>query len=447
MKLIHAYINTINRNCLGNSKMYRGLEFWQNLLFARILAILLPLSLISLIPGIILSIKVGNHYIGYVDEFVFFGFIFIAFKKNMNINIRKIIFVSLFYLISTVLLYYLGSFGPGLLLILGISVIIIIIFPAHYAYTTVVINLVICLIFGLLIYLKLTPGIGIIGYNLASWIAISSNLIMLCALLAALLPTILSGLQKTIQEQESLKLELRVEKRNLLNALEGIKNKNHELEQFAYMASHDLQEPLRMVTSFLGMIESSYATKLDEKGLQYIHYASDGATRMKKIIEDLLEYSVAGNKELNLQDIDLNQLMIDFVKTNRTLIEEKNSQLNWQNLPVIKADPTFMLQLFQNLIGNALKYQSNDAKPVVTVSARELKNYWEISVADNGIGIEKEYFERIFAVFQRLHDKRTYKGTGIGLAICKKIVELHKGKIWVESTPGQGSNFKFTIIK
>lgn len=222
---------------------------------------------------------------------------------------------------------------------------------------------------------------------------------------------------------------------------------NAELEQFAYVASHDLQEPLRMVTSFMTLLENKYKSQLDEKALQYIFYARDGAKRMRQIILDLLEYSRAGrNKEKT--SVDLNLVVQEAIALNAATVREKHATVSWKDLPAVIGDAPALRQVFQNLIGNGLKYQNKEVVPIIIIRAiNESETHWEFEVQDNGIGIEPRYFEKIFIVFQRLHTKEEFAGTGIGLAICKKIIENHHGKIWVTSVPEKGTTFHFTIAK
>lgn len=243
--------------------------------------------------------------------------------------------------------------------------------------------------------------------------------------------------------EESLK-SLNLE---LAQAISKLKTTNQELEQFAYVASHDLQEPLRMISSFLGLIERRYAGVLDEKGHQYIHFAVDGARRMKEIILDLLEFSRLGNttgpKKLS-NSLDLVQ---EVLVLNGKLITEKNAVIHIGPMPEISCHPSQIIQVFQNLISNGLKYQLNDTIPEIWIEGQDLGNEWKFTVRDNGIGIDPEFQDKIFIIFQRLHQKEQFSGSGIGLALCKKIVEFHGGKIWVESTLGAGSSFHFTLTK
>lgn len=255
------------------------------------------------------------------------------------------------------------------------------------------------------------------------------------------------GATRDITERIETEVLLKKLNENLEKRAKELALSNSELEQFAYIASHDLQEPLRMVTSFLNLLEARYKEQLDDKAKQYIHFATDGAVRMRKIISDLLEYSQVGRKTDETEFININDLLYDAVQLNRKLIEEKNGLIECGTLPTIKGNKSTLQQVFQNLIGNALKYQKNNARPIIKINVVETKTHWQFSFADNGIGIDERFFDKIFIVFQRLHNKNEYSGTGLGLAICKKIIENHNGKIWVESDLDHGSTFYFTIPK
>lgn len=233
---------------------------------------------------------------------------------------------------------------------------------------------------------------------------------------------------------------------NLKKLNEQLQVSNSELEQFAYVASHDLQEPLRMVSSFLQLLENKYKPKLDDTAGQYIHFAVDGAERMKALIKDLLAFSRVGTIKHEIAKVDISAVLEDTRSLLLNAIEERDAIIEYDNMPVIKANNLQIKQLFQNILGNALKYHGPE-KPFIRVNCEQDNDEWIFSVKDNGIGIDPKYFEKIFVVFQRLHTKSSYSGTGIGLAICKKIVEKHQGKIWVESEPRKGSTFYFSISK
>jgi signal transduction histidine kinase len=219
---------------------------------------------------------------------------------------------------------------------------------------------------------------------------------------------------------------------------------NAELEQFAYVASHDLQEPLRMVANYTQLLAERYRGKLDEQAERYINYAVDGATRMQAMIQDLLTLSRAGRHGKDVHSIDSNQLVEQAMKNLQAAIRESGAVVKYDRLPMIRANGIQITQLFQNLIANAIKFQGAET-PVVQISAVAKNGEWIFSVADNGIGIAAEHSEVIFVVFQRLHTRTEYPGNGIGLSICKKIVERHGGRIWLDSKEGHGCTFKFTL--
>ncbi|WP_264520562.1 PAS domain S-box protein [Flavobacterium sp. N1994] len=252
---------------------------------------------------------------------------------------------------------------------------------------------------------------------------------------------------KNITERKATETKLKKSNKALENNLKELAISNQELEQFAYVASHDLQEPLRMVTSFLTQIENKYQDVLDEKGKKYIFFAVDGAKRMRQIILDLLDFSRIGKHEDKLEEVNLNSVLDEIRLLYRSQIEEKNATMEYGKLPKIQTFASPIKQVFQNLIGNALKYSKPNEKPIITISSDEHTNYWQFKITDNGIGINEEYFDKIFVIFQRLHTTDQYAGTGIGLAISKKIIDNLKGQIWLESKEGQGSTFYFTIPK
>jgi signal transduction histidine kinase len=226
---------------------------------------------------------------------------------------------------------------------------------------------------------------------------------------------------------------------------EELTRSNRDLEQFAYVASHDLQEPLRKVASFCQLLQRRYAGKLDERADQYIAFAVDGAQRMQRLINDLLEFSRIGRSNAEFVPVDLNELM-DLVSGQLEPSRRyAGGVIEWGELPTVRGEETLLATLLTNLIGNALKFRRPDVPPLVEVSARQVDDVWEITCKDNGIGIEDEFADKIFVIFQRLHAKDAYPGTGIGLAIGKKIVEHHGGRIWVEPDTGVGSVIKFTL--
>jgi len=228
--------------------------------------------------------------------------------------------------------------------------------------------------------------------------------------------------------------------------LEELQRSNTELEQFAYVASHDLQEPLRMVASYTQLLERRYHDALDDDARDFIAYAVDGANRMQRLINDLLAFSRIQTKGREFTQVDLNAVLGQSRANLARAIDDASAVVTNDELPTVMADEAQLVSVFQNLVSNALKFHSNHA-PRIHVEVRNVESFWDISVADNGIGISADFFDRIFVIFQRLHTRDEYPGTGIGLALCKRIIERHGGRIWVESTVGEGTTFHFTLAK
>ena len=219
---------------------------------------------------------------------------------------------------------------------------------------------------------------------------------------------------------------------------------NRDLEQFAYVASHDLQEPLRMVATYTQLLAERYQGKLDADADKYIHYAVDGALRMQVLVRDLLAFSRVGRQGTELAAIDCSRVMETALQNLEAAIQESGARVVYQQLPTVTADGSQLLQVLQNLIANAIKFRGKEP-PVIQISCEKKPREWMFAVADNGIGIAPEHAQTIFVIFKRLHTRSEYPGSGIGLSICKKIVEHHGGRIWVESAPGLGCTFYFTL--
>jgi PAS domain S-box-containing protein len=259
-------------------------------------------------------------------------------------------------------------------------------------------------------------------------------------------PLFISGTMQDITERKLAELKLQELNEMLAKRANELKESNAQLERFAYIASHDLQEPLRMVTSFLGLLEKRINAQLDETSKTYMHFAVDGADRMKGLINDLLEYSRIDNEKLHYTRVDLNEVIKTVLQTFDSQLKETGAEVDYPSMPVVRGNKVQLNQLFQNLVGNSLKYKSEN-NPVIEMGYEETDYEWKFFIKDNGIGIDPKFHEKVFVIFQRLHNRDKYSGTGIGLAISKKIVEHHGGRIWLTSTPGDGTTFHFTIKK
>ncbi|MEV3983714.1 CHASE3 domain-containing protein [Nonomuraea sp. NPDC049758] len=227
---------------------------------------------------------------------------------------------------------------------------------------------------------------------------------------------------------------------------EELRRSNAELEQFAYVASHDLQEPLRKIATFCQLLQKRYGDVLDERGVQYIHFAVDGATRMQVLINDLLTFSRVGRLYDDRKPVELTESLDKALVDLSAVIEETGAEIERPDpLPNVIGDPTMLGMLWQNLVGNALKFRAPDRAPRIRITCEQRENEWLFSVTDNGIGVEAEFADKIFIIFQRLHSREAYSGTGIGLAMCKKIVENHGGTIWLDTGHTEGARISFTL--
>jgi len=260
-------------------------------------------------------------------------------------------------------------------------------------------------------------------------------------------PLRIIGTMQDITNRKEYERSLKTLNDQLGKSVQELADSNKDLEHFAYVASHDLQEPLRMITGFLEQLKRKYGDQLDETAQTYIRFSVDGASRMRQLILDLLDFSRVGRNEFEKKEIDLNNLLDDIKQDLYERIESTSATITHDKLPIIYGHSGYIQRLIQNLLSNALKYSKEDVPPEIAITAEDKDDFWEFSVKDNGIGFSMEHADKIFVIFQRLHNRDSYSGTGLGLAIAKKIVELHGGKIRVESESGNGSTFYFTIAK
>lgn len=248
-----------------------------------------------------------------------------------------------------------------------------------------------------------------------------------------------------VEEVERSRTEIQEAHARLSEQTEELERSNRDLEQFAYVASHDLQEPLRKVASFTQLLQKRYGGQLDERADQYIEFAVDGAKRMQRLIQDLLGFSRVGRVSGELTDVDLGDALAQALDNLEEAVAETGAQVTHDDLPVVRGERPLLVQLLQNLVGNAVKFRHPDRVPQVHLSAERDGDEWVVRCRDNGIGIDEQYAERVFVIFQRLHAKDVYEGTGIGLALCKKIVEFHGGRIWIDPPQGEGTSIRWTL--
>ena len=381
------------------------------------------------------------------DAFSYALLLFIAFDKNTRVSTRKWILIFTTYATGVALLFYIGANGPGLLFLYVACVFGLLILHKRYALILTAINVFIVAAFAVVLQFDLSPKESVNDMTVGEWAALSVNVLILSTLSSMLIPMVFNGLSQTIRNKEALQDELAEQNRQKDALLVELKEKNEDLEQFAFTASHDLQEPLRMVTSFMGLLQKNCESVLDDKALKYIHFAADGARRMKSIISDLLDYSRASRIKEEPQEVDLNELIADYRLLRRDLIQETDAEIRSGDLPIVNICRVALVQVFNNLIDNAVKYCREGVPPVVHISVIQHEKHIHFTVRDDGRGIKREDFQKIFVIFQRLEseDVLEEKGTGLGLAVVKKIVERQNGKVWVESEIGEGTAFHFNL--
>ncbi|ADR20413.1 hypothetical protein MATR_19670 [Marivirga tractuosa] len=437
------YKDTIRRNCsLSNEESGDSVNYWRNTLFSTTMIFVLPLCFIALIPSLFLITFENKEYIT-ILHFITIGLmLFIAFAPSVKVKVRKLIFSLTVYAFATMLNVFTSpSSGSVLIYFYAACVFSIIIFDNKYAYWWSHLVLLISVMFGLTIHFELLDfeyNVDMSSVN--EWVAVSSNVIFVCYLSSALIPKIFSGLENHINEQNRLRNELE-------KSQDALQLKNAELEEYVFVASHDLQEPLRLVSSFMNKLNANYRGQLDEKALQYIHFASEGAMRMKQIILNLLDYSRAGRTTEDLEMVDVNQIVSDFIDLRASVISEKSVTIVSGELPTLSANKVAMAQVLHSLLDNAIKYSKEGIAPQIEIEAIENRDEWCFSIKDNGIGIDPKFFDKIFLIFQQLHNRNEYEGMGVGLPIAKKHVKSWGGEIWVKSEKENGSIFYFTIPK
>jgi light-regulated signal transduction histidine kinase (bacteriophytochrome) len=245
-------------------------------------------------------------------------------------------------------------------------------------------------------------------------------------------------------EEKRLRDQRRKSERALASKVAELAYSNAELEQFAYVASHDLQEPLRMIATYTQLLAERYRGKLDEQADKYIGYSVDGALRMQALIHDLLKFSRVGKAEIEPRTTECCAVVEQAVKNLQAAIKESGAVVSWNSLPLVMADPSQLTQVFQNLLANAIKFHGSET-PVIQIDVEKKDHEWVLTVSDNGIGIPAENWQDVFDIFRRLHTRTEYAGNGIGLSICKKIIERHGGKLWIEAQAKPGCRFKFTL--
>ncbi|MDH5719829.1 MAG: ATP-binding protein [Spirochaetia bacterium] len=419
--------------------------YWQELIFFWILFTWISILSIVLIPSLIHNIQIENYGGAIFRILSQIGILSLLIgRRYIRYSVRKTILSGIFLLGFIITMFIHKQIVTGIGALYMFSITASILFDKSGKYFVGILNLISCAVFGWLIYNGYYEQQFLHPLTIENSIRISFGTFvgtMIVSLPAAIL---IHSLFFFSRKQRKLTDLLSQETMLLLDAQEKLKTVNKELEDFAMAASHDIREPLRMVTSYSQLTQKKLQNDLDEKTKQYLDFAVNGATRLQKVIDDMLDYARLGANIEEAEDIEISRLLNEVAENLHILIKENGASVKFDSVPVIRGNRSYIFRLFQNLIENAIKFRK-DESPQIQIKADKKEGEYIFSVKDNGIGIKKDDYNLLFKAFKKIHNREKYQGTGIGLSQCKKIVEMHGGRIWVESNLGEGATFYFTL--
>lgn len=443
------YQSRVLNTILGENLDRDELDYWRDRLFAQILIWFLPFSFLTIIPGISMWLNHGFILLPIVAFLRFVIVLGVSLVPGISNTNRKILLIGSIYMVTTVLLSYYGLLGPGFIYLFGTTVLAALILPKKFAMYTVGFNAAIIGLISTLLFFGGLDDFPASGYPIVHWVVISLIMVFLSWVFALAIPTLFLKLQKHISNEEKLKRRMKEDQAQLWRTLGQLKQKTNELEEINYITSHDLQEPMRNIKGLLNFLEKKMVANKEsgQQANEIMQHIGSLSDRMSRQIHSLLEYSRIGRNS-NPKRVFLSKVVEETItefseKTNclKARIEVENE------LEEVIGYSYEIKQLLTHLIDNALKFRKVEDEPQIFIGSKEKTNGIVLYVKDNGMGIEADYHQKIFGLFQRLNPLSQYKGAGIGLAHCKKIAELHGGKIWVESKLGSGSVFYVFLPK
>lgn len=444
-KLIQTYHRTVKERCLNMAGVPKySMAYWQNILFAQAMLFILPASVIATLPGITYNLFSQRYVLAILDGMSLCIVLAIGLLGKIQVSYRKLLLVVVTYFVGFYSMAYSNLMPVGILYFFGAGMLGILILPMRYAFLWSLINTAISLAYGMAMYFNagLHPKMGIM-----EWMYISLNLVFFSFLSSWLLPRLMAGIGGAFERQKKLANALRQEHRRVAEALQQVEGKSREIEEMVYFASHDLQDPLRMINGFVTKLKQHKEEQLDDKGKEYLNFALDGGLRMQHIVQNLLELSRSGQvKKSRREEVDLLRLVQNLEKILAEDISKSEATVEYYRLPKVQSHAQLLENVMQNLLTNAIKYRHPERKPHIAITAERKGENCQIAVADNGLGIALEKRERVFEAFYRIDSSgNDQRGTGIGLAIVKKSVEALGGKVWLQSEENKGSTFYFTI--
>ena len=441
MNWINRYEKFMLEKLMPVDQTNSDLEHLRNVIFFKCLLYIFPFGLLVLIPGTINAIQLHQFNVIFFSALTYIIMFLITIPSKITVEIKKMNFTLALYNLGFQLFFREEFFVLGILYWTIANISISLLYSIKTTIIISLLNAITCLLIGCLIITDQLTWFHILKIDLSNWIIISLNMLFLNIIISILINQLIQNLQNVIYKE--------IETSNSLKkSVQLLQEKNEELEHMTYVASHDLQEPLRMVTSFLTQLDKKYKEQLDQRGKQYIHFAMDGASKMRNVMLEILAFSKIGMNDSQQEHIDVNELIDEVLWMNRKLIQENNSQLVIDRFPVIFGYKILLRTLFTNLISNAIKYKSSGRISIIKIAYEPENNFHVFKISDNGIGIHPDKMEQIFLLFNRGDLKNNQvQGSGIGLAICKKITVLMKGEIYVTSELHVGSIFyvKFPI--
>ncbi|MDH5720229.1 MAG: ATP-binding protein [Spirochaetia bacterium] len=427
-------------------------SYWQELVMFWALFMWLTIGAFSVIPNGIISIAKGDLPGGLFRMISFCLALFLLFgRRYIKYAIRASAFSLAIFSFLILNLFINKNIVLGLAALYAFSIFASVMHDKKGKYFVIVINLIVCSVWGWLLsqgYYEQQnshPLAIFHSHSIESSFRVAFNTFLITIIIVIPIIILIESLLYFSKNQKKMTNLLSYESMLLVESQGKLKRINDELDEFTYAASHDMKEPLRMITNYTQLLQKKNQNKLDEKSVQYLNYALENSVRMQRIIDDMLDYARFNKQKEYFSTIDATQILNEVVQNLEVFIQENKAEIKFGSLPEVTANRSQLFRLFQNLIENAIKFRKQNENPVIHINAEKKEKEIIFSVKDNGIGIQNEYLDQIFKAFKRLHKKEDYSGSGIGLSQCKKIVELHNGRIWAESVQEEGSVFYFSI--
>ncbi|MBC6366258.1 ATP-binding protein [Algoriphagus sp. AK58] len=425
-----------------------SLDYWRDYLFRVILLYLIPFSLLALIPSFWVNFMGGFHLLILFDILAVFVVYLMGFTQLPSLKTKKILLIFLTNTLALALMVELGSFGPGLMYLVASGVFVALLFPPKDSWYSVFFGALICILFGLEMNYNFFRSNSAEKIDFVGWFAISVNVVFVNGVIAKVVPILFEKMHQSIVATKKMEEVLLLKQEDLNELVHELEIQNANLNQLIKGVSEDFQEPLRMMISFLGQLKRKYSSHLDEKANQYIDFATQGGMKMREIILGLLDLASVGKTKEKTERFEVTEVIQKVIFLQKKNILRTNAQIDWTDeMPVIEAPKTYLIQIFNELISNSLKFNSPHESPKIQISCQEEERWWQFSVRDNGIGFDDSDSIDPFVVFRRLHPNTEARGLGIGLALVRKISEYLRGSVWAESVPGEGSVFYLRIPK